>query len=82
VPFERGQHRQRFEIGLLARAVAAVVRQVALEYPDPPAGLGRREPEDAQMHLVVADHVDEVAPSHDPACRGQIRGAAGFGRLL
>jgi hypothetical protein len=67
VAVKRRQHGKRLEVRLHARALAVIVGQFAGEHPPQPTGLARREPKDAQMQLVVSDHVDEVAPANNPA---------------
>ena len=67
VVLEGRQHRKRLEVRLPAGALAVIVGQFAGEHPPQPTGLARREPKDAQMQLVVPDHVDEVAPPNNPA---------------
>jgi hypothetical protein len=52
------------------------------EHSQQPTGAARREPEDAQMQLVVADHVDELAPANHPARGAQVRRTPVPGWLL
>jgi hypothetical protein len=59
-----------------------VVGQIAGEHAPQLTRLIRREPKDAQVQLVVPDHVDEVAPANHPARGAQMSRTARPGWLL
>src|SRR5215207_6353443 len=71
--------RDRLEVGLGRRALAALERERALEEADQLARPVVAPAEDGEVQLVVADHVDVVAAADQPRARREMRGTAGGG---
>ena len=69
------QERERLEVWLLLGALAIVVGKLSGEHAHQVARLWRRDLEDSEVELVVADHVDEVAAPHNAAGGAQMRWA-------